>query len=155
YFVAVGTMVHFEAARLALPVLSRAELPRIGAVLRRDAHLMAGPLVLLYFLVDGRSPLFAGFWALVVAVAASLVRKETRIGPAEALRVLVDGAQGAMPVALACATVGIVIGVVSLSGLGLKLATGIVGIAHGSLALTLGLTMIAALVLGTGLPTSA
>jgi TRAP-type uncharacterized transport system fused permease subunit len=60
-----------------------------------------------------------------------------------------------MPVALACATVGIVVGVVSTTGLGLKLATGIVGLAGGSLLLTLVLTMVAALVLGTGLPTSA
>ena len=60
-----------------------------------------------------------------------------------------------MPVALACATVGIVVGVVSMTGLGLKLASGIVGIAEGSLLVTLVLTMIAALILGTGLPTSA
>jgi TRAP-type uncharacterized transport system fused permease subunit len=60
-----------------------------------------------------------------------------------------------MPVALACATVGIVVGVVGTTGLGLKLATGIVGLAQGSLLLTLVLTMVAALVLGTGLPTSA
>jgi TRAP-type uncharacterized transport system fused permease subunit len=60
-----------------------------------------------------------------------------------------------MGVALACATVGIVVGVVSLTGLGLKLATGIVGLARGDLLITLLLTMIAALVLGTGLPTSA
>ena len=60
-----------------------------------------------------------------------------------------------MPVALACATVGIVVGVVSTTGLGLKLATGIVGLAGGSLFVTMVLTMVAALVLGTGLPTSA
>ncbi len=155
YFVAVGIMVHLEAARQGIPVLPRAQLPRLGAVLRRDAHLLAGPAVLLYFLVEGRSPLFAGFWALVAAVAASLVRPATRIGPRAALRMLVDGAQNAMPVALACATVGIVVGVVSLTGLGLKLATGILGISQGNLFLTLVLTMVAALVLGTGLPTSA
>ncbi|MBI4629362.1 MAG: TRAP transporter large permease subunit, partial [Candidatus Rokubacteria bacterium] len=125
------------------------------AVLRRDFYLLAGPLVLLYFLIEGRSPLFAGFWALVVAFAASFVRRETRIGPRGALAVLVDGAQNAMPVALACATVGVVVGVVSATGLGLKLASGIVGLAQGSMLLTLLLTMVAALVLGTGLPTSA
>jgi TRAP transporter 4TM/12TM fusion protein len=155
YFVAVGVMVHLEAARTALPTLPRAELPRLAPVLRRDLHLLAGPAVLLWFLIEGRSPLFAGFWALVVAVATSWVRRQTRIGPAGALAVLRDSARNAMPVALACATVGIVVGVVSLTGLGLKLATGIVGIAQGSLFATLGLTMIAALVLGTGLPTSA
>jgi TRAP transporter 4TM/12TM fusion protein len=155
YFVAVGVMVHFEAGRQALPVLSRAELPRLGAVLRRDLHLLAGPATLLWFLVDGRSALFAGFWGLVAAFLAAAVRRETRIGPREAIAVLIDSAQNAMPVALACATVGIVVGVVSMSGLGLKLASGIVGISHGNLFLTLVLTMIAALVLGTGLPTSA
>jgi TRAP transporter 4TM/12TM fusion protein len=155
YFVAVGAMVHLEAARAGLPVLPRAELPRLAPVLRRDVHLLAGPGVLLWFLVEGRSPLFAGFWALVVAVVTSWMRRETRIGPGGALAVLRDSARNAMPVALACATVGIVVGVVALTGLGLKLATGIVGIAQGSLFATLTLTMIAALVLGTGLPTSA
>ncbi len=155
YFVAVGVMVHFEAARRGLPVLPRHELPRLGAVLRRDVHLLGGPAVLVWFLVEGLSPMFAGFWALVVAFALSWVRRDTRIGLARVVAILADSAQAAMPVALACATVGIVVGVVAITGLGLKLATGIVGLAGGSLALTLLLTMVAALVLGTGLPTSA
>ena len=155
YFVAVGAMVHFEAARQGLPVLPRAELPRFGAVLRRDAHLLAGPAVLVWFLIEGRSPLFAGFWALVVAFVMSQVRRDTRMGLRKILAVLVDGAFSAMPVALACATVGIVVGVVAETGLGLKLASGIVNVAQGNMLATLVLTMIAALVLGTGLPTSA
>ena len=68
---------------------------------------------------------------------------------------LVESAGSALPVALACATVGIVVGVVSSTGLGLKLAGGIVGLAQGNMLATLVLTMLAALVLGTGLPTSA
>lgn len=155
YFVAVGVMVHFEAARQGLPILSRASLPRLGPILKRDAHLLLGPLLLLYFLFEGRSPLFAGFWALVVAVITSQRRLETKIDVRGAFAIMVDSAQNAMPVALACATVGIVVGVVSVSGLGLKLASGIVGVAGGHLFPTLVLTMIAALVLGTGLPTSA
>jgi TRAP transporter 4TM/12TM fusion protein len=155
YFVAVGAMVHFEAARQDLPVLSRAELPRLGVVLRRDVHLLLGPAVLVWFLIEGRSPLFAGFWALVTAFVMSQVRRETRMGVPQVLSVLVDGAASAMPVALACATVGIVVGVVSETGLGLKLASGIVSLAQGSMLATLALTMVAALVLGTGLPTSA
>jgi len=155
YFVAVGVMVHLEASRGNLRVIPRADLPRLGPVLRRDAHLLAGPAVLLWLLAEGRSPLLAGVWAMVVAVLASWPRRDTRIGPRRALAVLTDAAQNAMPVALACATVGIVVGVVSMTGLGLKLASGIVGIAQGSLLVTLLLTMVAALVLGTGLPTSA
>jgi TRAP transporter 4TM/12TM fusion protein len=155
YFVAVGVMIHFEAARQGLPVLSRHELPRLLPVLRRDFHLLGGPAVLVWFLVEGRSPMFAGFWALVAAFALSWARRDTRIDARKVFAVLIDSAQAAMPVALACATVGIVVGVVSITGLGLKLATGIVSLAGGSLILTLLLTMVAALVLGTGLPTSA
>jgi TRAP transporter 4TM/12TM fusion protein len=155
YFVAVGVMVHFEAARQGLPVLPRHQLPQLGSVLRRDVHLLGGPAMLVWFLVEGRSPMFAGFWALVAALVLSWVRRDTRIGGARVLAILADSAQAAMPVALACATVGIVVGVVSITGLGLKLATGIVGLAGGSLVMTLLLTMVAALVLGTGLPTSA
>jgi TRAP transporter 4TM/12TM fusion protein len=155
YFVAVGLMIHFEAGRQGLPVLARHELPRLLPILRRDLHLLIGPAVLVWFLVDGRSPMFAGFWALVTAFVLSWVRRDTRIDVRKVLAVLADSAQAAMPVALACATVGIVVGVVSITGLGLKLATGIVGLAGGSLILTLILTMLAALILGTGLPTSA
>jgi len=155
YFVAVGAMVHFEAARVGLPVLPRSELPRFGAVLKRDFHLLVGPAVLIVFLVQGRSPLFAGFWALATSFVLSQLRRDTRIGLGKILAVLAGSAQSAMPVALACATVGIVVGVVSATSLGLKLAGGIVSMAGGSMLATLLLTMIAALVLGTGLPTSA
>ncbi|HEU5323010.1 MAG TPA: TRAP transporter fused permease subunit, partial [Methylomirabilota bacterium] len=105
YFVAVGVMVHFEAARRGLPVLERSALPRIGEVLRRDFYLLGGPAVLLWFLVEGRSPLFAGFWGLAVAYVLSWARRDTRIGPGRLLGLLADSAQAAMPVALACATV--------------------------------------------------
>ena len=58
-------MVHFEALRRGLPVTPRSELPRLGAVLKRDLHLLIGPVLLVWFLFEGRSPMFAGFWALV------------------------------------------------------------------------------------------
>ena len=155
YFFAVGVMVHLEASRLNLPVLDRAQLPKLLPVLRRDLHLLAGPVVLVWILASGGTAERAGFWALVAAVVASWVRAQTRIGPKRMLTILVDGATGALPVALACATVGIVVGVVSISGIGLKLATGIVGLSQGVLLVTCLLTMIAAIVLGTALPTSA
>jgi TRAP transporter 4TM/12TM fusion protein len=155
YYVALGAMVHFEAVRRGLPVTPRSQLPRLGAVFKRDWHLLIGPLLLVWLLFTGRSPMFSGFWSLVVAYALSWVRKDTRIGAAKTLATLTGSAQAAMPVALACATVGIVVGVVSTTGLGLKLATGIVGLAGGNLLLTMIMAMLAALVLGTGLPTSA
>ena len=155
YFIAVGAMVHFEAVRRGLPVTPRSALPRFWPVLKRDAHLIVAPALLVWFLFVGRSAMFAGFWSLVVAYMLSWVRRDTRVDLRKSLATLMDSAQAAMPVALACATVGIVVGVVSTTGLGLKLATGIVGLAGGSLFMTLILSMVAALVLGTGLPTSA
>ena len=155
YFVALGAMVHFEAVRRGLPITPRRELPDFWPVLKRDAHLLVAPALLVYFLFVGRSAMFAGFWSLVVAFVLSWLRRDTRIDLKKSYATLMDTASAAMPVALACATVGVVVGVVSTTGLGLKLATGIVGLAGGSLFTTLLLSMVAALVLGTGLPTSA
>jgi TRAP transporter 4TM/12TM fusion protein len=106
-------------------------------------------------MVEGRTPLYAGLWAILAGAAASFLRRETRLTLRGTVEALVEAAQNALPVALACATVGIVVGVVAVTGLGLKIASGIVALSGGSLLLTLLLTMVAALVLGTGLPTSA
>lgn len=155
YFFAVGVMVHFEASKQRLPLLTRSELPRLRTVLADGVHLLVAPAVLIYFMVEGRTPLYAGLWAILAGAAASFLRRETRLTLRGTVEALVEAAQNALPVALACATVGIVVGVVAVTGLGLKIASGIVALSGGSLLLTLLLTMVAALVLGTGLPTSA
>lgn len=155
YFFAVGVMVHFEASRQGLPLLPRSDLPRFSGVLAAYAHLLAAPAALVYFMVEGRTPLYAGLWAIIIGAAASFLRRETRITFRSTVEALVETAQNALSVALACATVGIVVGVVAVTGLGLKIASGIVALSGGHLLLTLLFTMVAALVLGTGLPTSA
>ncbi len=132
-------MVHFEAARRGLPVLPRAELPRLCAVLRSaTSTCWPGRPCSSTSWSQGRSPLFAGFWAFVVGggrqpVAARHAHRRS----AACSTLLAESAQSALPVALACATVGIVVGVVSATGLGLKLASGIVGIAQGNMLATL------------------
>lgn len=155
YFFAVGVIVHFEAGRQGLPLLPRSELPRLSAVLAQYFHLLVAPAALVYFLVIGRTALYAGLWAIVVGAAASFLRRETRLTFRGAIEALVETAQNALQVALACATVGIVVGVVAVTGLGLKIASGILALSGGHLLLTLLFAMVAALVLGTGLPTSA
>jgi TRAP transporter 4TM/12TM fusion protein len=155
YFFAVGVMVHFEASREGLPLLPRSELPGLKAVLAAGSHLLVAPAALVYFMVEGRTPLYAGLWAIIIGAAASFLRRETRLTWRSVVEALVESAQNALPVALACATVGIVVGVVAVTGLGLRIASGIVALSGESLLLTLLFTMVAALVLGTGLPTSA
>jgi TRAP transporter 4TM/12TM fusion protein len=155
YFFAVGVMVHFEASAKGLPLLARSELPALKGVLAAKSHLLAAPAALVYLMVEGRTPIYAGVWAILVGAGVSFLRRETRLTLQGTVEAFVESAQNALPVALACATVGIVVGVVAVTGLGLRIASGIVALSGGSLLLTLLFTMVAALLLGTGLPTSA
>jgi TRAP transporter 4TM/12TM fusion protein len=84
-----------------------------------------------------------------------MVRKSTRLKLSDILQALEDGARSALGVAAACAAAGIIIGIVTLTGLGLKMANGIIALAGGSFFFTLFLTMIASIILGMGLPTTA
>jgi TRAP transporter 4TM/12TM fusion protein len=84
-----------------------------------------------------------------------MVRKATRLNLKKLLDTLESGARGALGVALACATAGIIVGVVTLTGLGLKMGDGLLALAGGNILLTLVFTMITSLILGMGAPTTA
>ena len=81
--------------------------------------------------------------------------KETRMFPMDIIRALEEGARSALPVVMACATAGIIVGIITLTGLGMKMAGGIVQLAGGSLILTMVFSMISSLILGMGVPTTA
>jgi TRAP transporter 4TM/12TM fusion protein len=154
YFLSLFVMVDFEAARLGIAGLRRAGLPAFGNVLRRGWHLLAPVAVLLYLLaVQDRSPMLAATWAIIAAIVVSALRAHTRIGPARLMTAMQQGAMGALEVAVACACAGIVIGVFTLTGLGIKFSALLIDLAGGQLFSLLVLTMIASLLLGTGLPT--
>ena len=155
YYIAVMTMVHLEACKHGLSGLPRDKLPKAKLVLKEKGHLILPIVGLVYFLVRGYTPLFAAFWAIILSVAFSMLKKETRLNIKGLLGALEDGARGALGVAAACACAGMVVGVVTLTGLGLKIASGIVALGGGNLLLTLFFTMIASILLGMGLPTTA
>ncbi|MEA1940037.1 MAG: TRAP transporter permease, partial [Candidatus Caldatribacteriota bacterium] len=155
YFVAVGTMVHLEACRYGLKGLPKERLPKIGRVLRERGHLIVPILGLVYLLVRGYTPLFSAFWAIVMSMAISMIKSETRLDLKKLGEAFEDGAKSALGVAAACACAGMVVGCVTLTGLGLKIANGLVMLGHGNLMLTLFFTMIASILLGMGLPTTA
>ena len=92
---------------------------------------------------------------IITAYLVSLVRRETRMSPSKVIHVLEQGARVALPVIAAVATAGIIAGVVAMTGLGAKFATSIIALSGGYLILALFFTMIACLVLGMGLPTTA
>jgi TRAP transporter 4TM/12TM fusion protein len=155
YYVAVMIMVHLEACKYGLKGLPRERLPKTKQVLKEKGHLILPLLGLVYLLVRGYTALFAAFWAIVMSLAASMVKKETRLDLKNFLGAFEDGAKGALGVASACACAGMVVGVTTLTGFGLKIASGIVALGGGKVLPTLFFTMIASIILGMGLPTTA
>jgi TRAP transporter 4TM/12TM fusion protein len=154
YYLAVGMMVHLEACKLGIQGLPRAELPRLGQTLAFGWHLFLPLIGIVYFLMQGYTPLLAGFYAVLLTIAISMVRKATRMTPRRVYAALEAGALAALPVAAACAAAGIVIGVVNLTGLGLRFSSLIINLSGGNLLVALVLTMFASLILGMGLPTT-
>ena len=176
YYLAVGFMVHMEAKRLGLVGIPRERLPRTWLVLRQGGYLLIPILVLIWLLMQGYTPLKSAYYCIITTVLISLLANnikavagasasnisETRafiecnkLAFKDILLAMENGGRLALGVAAACACTGFVIGVVSLTGLGLKLANAILTLSAGNLALTLVLTMLASIVLGMGLPTTA
>ena len=156
YYIALFTSVHKEAQRAGLQGLSADEVPSFIGTLKSRGYLAISALVLIYFLaIQLTSPSFAAFWAIVSSIILSSIKKDTRLNLKGFINALESGAKSALSVVAACAAAGIVVGVVTLTGLGLKFSGAIISLAHGNLYLTLFFAMIASLILGMGLPTTA
>lgn len=155
YYFALLYMVHMEALRQELRGLSREELPKLSKVLREGGYLLLPAPFLVVLLVMGYSPMKAGFWAIVAVLLVSALRKASRMGPKKIIQAFERGAKGALEVATACATAGIVIGVVTQTGIGLKFSSLVIQAAGGKLLPALLFVMATSLVLGMGLTTSA
>jgi TRAP transporter 4TM/12TM fusion protein len=162
YYLGVGTVVHLEAVKTGLKGLPKSMLPHASETLRRGWHLLIPLFTIVYFLMAGRSPFWAAFQSINIAVLVALigfvVRRDFKSGRALILgipKAFENGARSAIGVAAACACAGIVVGVVTLTGLGLRFAHLVLQVAGGNLLLTLFLTMIASIILGMGLPTTA
>jgi TRAP transporter 4TM/12TM fusion protein len=155
YFFGVFMEVHFEAKRCNLRGLSREELPKFGNVMRERGHLFVPLFAIIIFLSVGFTPLYAALMGLVTCIIAGSLKQATRMSPRQIADGFELGARNAIGVALACAAAGIIIGAITLTGLGLKLGNGLVELAGGNLPLTLIFTMITSLILGMGVPTTA
>ncbi|MHB1393792.1 MAG: TRAP transporter permease [Clostridia bacterium] len=155
YFTGIWIMVHFEAKKLGMRGLSKDELPKLTKVLKERGYLFLPLIGIIYFLVEGATPIKAALYGLGLAVAASFIRKDTRLSFKDFLEALETGARNALGVSVACACAGIIVGTITLTGLGLKLGNGLIGLSGGNLILTLVFTMISSLILGMGAPTTA
>jgi len=159
-FFATFMQVHFRAVSLGLQGLPKSELPSIRHTLTRGWHHLFSVFALIAFLMEDYSPERAVFWAIAVTILTSLLmtiaRKESLMAfGLSILDGLKEGAIGSVQVAAACAAAGIIIGSITMTGLGLKFSSFVVDAAQGHLFLALPFTMIACLFLGMGVPTTA
>ena len=159
YYIAVGTMVHLEACKLGLKGMPRESLPKVSNILRKQGYLTLPLIAIIFMLVKQYPPTMAALTGIVigviVAMTVSLIKKDNSFTPKDILGAMEAGAKGAVGVACACACAGMIVGVVTLTGFGLKIAEVIVQIAQGRLIPTLLLTMVSSIILGMGLPTTA
>ncbi len=155
YFTGVWVVVHFEAKKCGLKGLSRDQLPNLWKVLKKDSHLILPLIAIIYLLVEGYTPMRAALGGLGLCIIVGMFRKATRLNLTRLLDTLEAGARSALGVALACATAGIIVGVVTLTGLGIKMGDGLLALSGGLLIPTLIFTMVTSLILGMGAPTTA
>jgi len=151
YYVALYMAIHFHARKVNLP----ASAPDSEATIASRAHLLLPLAVIVILLAMGRSPMRAAFWGVSSAVVVSMLGRTTRLHWQRARDTVVSAASGTVQVAAACAAAGIVVGVASLTGIGLRMSEFIITLSGGYLPVALVLTAIGSIVLGMGLPTTA
>jgi TRAP transporter 4TM/12TM fusion protein len=154
YYFALFMSIHFMAGRMGLKGIPREELPNLKKVLAARGHMFIPLIIIVYMMTAGYTPMYACIYSTVAVVILSFLRKETRMGFWTIVRALEEGAKNTLGVAAACACAGIVIGVINLTGLGLKFTSLVLFLAGESLIPALIMTMLAGIVLGMGMPTT-
>ncbi|SUB34289.1 TRAP dicarboxylate transporter subunit DctM [[Pasteurella] mairii] len=152
YYLGVIAQVHFRAGKQNLKGIPKDQLPRVKAVMKARGHMLLPILALIIFLAQSVPVGYAASYTIALTILFSQLRQETRMGIKDVIEALADGAKQSLSVMAACATVGIVIGVMNLTSFGTVITSSIVTLGAGSLFLTLFLTMIASMILGMGLP---
>ena len=161
YYMAILFSVDFIAGRQGLVGMPKDQLPKFRAVMKEGYLYIIPMLILIYFICIAKtSSQRAAFWGFVSIVVLYAVRKilqekDVRGFCKMILDILIDGSRQAVSIIAACACAGIIVGVISLTGLGLTLSSALVDLAGGSLFLLLLYTAIACIILGMGLPVTA
>lgn len=155
YFTGIFIMVHLEAKKQGLRGLTRSELPNPVKLVKEKWFLSIPIFVIVTLLSTGKTAMLAALWGIISAIAVSYIRKDTRMKVKDLLNGLEEGARSALPVAMACGTAGIIVGIVTLTGLGVKFSQGILILSGGNIYLAMFFTMCASIVLGMGMPTTA
>ena len=155
YFITVYFMVHLEAEKHGIGSIDRDRLPKPREILREGWHLLFAVAVLVAYLIAGYTAMKSAFWGILSLIALSFVRPGTRMSPVDILAAFEAGIRLTVPVTIACACAGLIIGSVFVSGLGLKFTQSVIDLSGGYLMPLLILTGLAAIVLGMGITTTA
>ncbi len=162
YFTGIFTNVHFEALKLGLTGVADSEIQSIPGLLRRGWYMITPVIVIIYMLVAGKTAMRAALFGIIACILIWCVEiiRETHGFDVKGFVVkfivgLEQSARGAVAVAVTCGCAGIIVGVITKTGLGLKMAGGIVALAGGSKMLTMLFTMLCSILLGMGVPTTA
>jgi TRAP transporter 4TM/12TM fusion protein len=154
YFVSIALMIEADTRRAGVRPLGVA-LPSVWALTRRHGYHFLALIGIPVMLAFGMSAFRGVFYSTIIAVALSFVDRGNALWPRKLLRVLQSGGRSVLPVAATTATAGIIVGVVTLTGLGLKISGLIVSLAGGSLFLTVLHSAVAVLMLGLAVPVTA
>ena len=155
YFLYVGTAVHLEAITLGMKGLPKEQLPSLGKTLVEGWPFIPPFVVLVSMLLIGYSPFLAAFWSIISIVALTSLQKKTRMSLGKIYEGLVSGARSSLVVGATVGVLGMIMGGISMAGLGLQMSAMILYLAKGSLLATVLLTIVAGNILGMGLPTAA
>ncbi len=155
YYLALFMAVDFRAARIGLVGLPKDKLPSLIKTLKIGWILLAPIFILIYLLINGYSPQKSVVSSIVVLLAISMINVKTRMTPKKLMEALVDAGIASTTVAVACAAAGIIVGITTMSGLGLKFTGIVFDLSQGILPIALFLASISSLVLGMGVPTTA
>lgn len=155
FYAVLLAMVHFEAVKRNIPLLRDADSVVDWASIAKRAYLLAPLPVFISMLLNGYSIMLSSFWAVAASVIVSFFNRSSAQTPRRMVETAVTAANAVIPVALACAAAGVIIGIITLTGIGLKFSTLVVLLSGGQLPVALVLTMLTCLILGMGLPTAA
>ena len=155
YYTSVYAMIHFESHRIGAYGLHKSEIPPWKRYAVTRSYLGSPLVVLIAMLLMGWTPSMAAFWAFILCLTLSMLRKETRLNPKRFWKVLSTAGQTLTIVAIPSAVAGFVVGTATLTGLTPKLAAALAVIAQDNFLITLILTQLMCLAIGMGVPTVA
>ena len=155
YFLGIFMMIHFESKKLGLKGLPKESIPHFGKLLLKKGYLFLPVAVLVILMGTGFTPSYSACFAILASIIASAFSKSTRLSPKGFVDALAGGAQNTIGVAVACSVAGVIVGIVTLTGLGQQLIGALLSVAQTSQFLALFLAMIACIILGMGVPTTA